>query len=1011
VTSLAHKVRRLIVLCLLGVLALPSALHAAGELDPSFDGDGRVVTDFGADDPASGVAIDAGGKIVVAGRTEAGGNPSNFALARYKPDGSLDASFDGDGKVVTDFGADDGAAAVAIEANGKIVAAGFSGTGANPNNFALARYNDDGSLDATFDSDGRVVTDFGIDDVILGVAIQADGKIVAAGYTDRPNEALDTDFALARYNTDGRLDQSFDGDGKAVIDLGSLEIAFDVAIQADGKIVVAGMSRFGGFSLARYNANGSLDATFDGDGVVGTDFGLDAEARGVAIQADGKIVAAGRNGTDFALARYNPTGSLDSAFDGDGKALTDFGGNSVDQGRAVAIRDNGRILVAGYSGSGGGLYDFALARYTPDGSLDQGFDGDGRVVTDFGGHEIARDVAIQLDGGIVAAGLSSTSSTGVSDFAVARYLADADLAVTTTVSGSGRVGEDLTYELTVTNFGPSAAPAVTLSSSLAPGLILASASASTGSCQGTICDLGSLAKGARATVTVVATPTGGGSRAHTATVSTSDHDPYPANNTDVVTTAVTGPACTITGSQGADSLTGTAAGDVICGLGGDDSISGGDGSDMLVGGSGADNIDGGALGDVLAGGTGSDTLKGGSDNDSEDAGEGDDTLDQEAAANGADSLYGGEGRDTIDFGARTIGVAVSLDDFPNDGDFAFGARDNVGLDVENVIGGSGSDMITGSDQPNDLAGGGDVDYLQGRGGDDTLRGGDEGDTLDDGLGNDRNIGGDGNDTFNEAFGADHQSGGAGFDTADYGSRIGALKVSLDDMPNDGQPFERDNVRRDVENIVGGAGPDTLKGSAADNSLFGGDGNDQLSGLGGEDKLTGAGGSDQEYGGDNNDRFDQLEGFEGADLLSGGNGTDEVDYRRSFDPVTITLDGIQDDGAPGELDNVLSDVENVTTGNATDVVLGNSANNSLGGRERRDQLGGGLGDDTLDGGAGDDVLDGGPGADQLKGQDDRDRLLANDGTADTLIDCGNGNDVALVDPADPATIDCEIVLVQ
>jgi uncharacterized delta-60 repeat protein len=394
---------------LLGLLALGSAaLAAGGDLDPTFSGDGKVLTDFGLDDGANGVAIQADGKIVAAGfrRNQA----SDFALARYNPDGSLDPTFDGDGKVLTDFGGFDFALGVAIQTDGKIVAAGFAGAGANPSNFALARYNADGSLDPSFDGDGRVMTAF-------GVAIQADGKIVAAGRSYAG--ARPFDFALARYNPDGSLDPSFDGDGRVLTGFGGDESAFDVAIQADGKIVAAGAGGANGnFLLARYLPDGGLDPSFGGDGRVATDFGRADSAFGLAIQADGKIVAAGGSFTsfgpaaDFALARYNPGGGLDPTFDGDGRVVTDFG--AFDAARSVAIQTDGKIVAVGDSGE-----DFALARYNPNGSLDASFGGDGSVVTDFGAEDVGNAIAIQVDGKIVAAGFTRSRAE---DFALARYV-------------------------------------------------------------------------------------------------------------------------------------------------------------------------------------------------------------------------------------------------------------------------------------------------------------------------------------------------------------------------------------------------------------------------------------------------------------------------------------------------------------------------------------------------------------------------------------------------------------
>jgi uncharacterized delta-60 repeat protein len=228
-------------------------------------------------------------------------------------EGDLDTSFDSDGKVTTDIGGiDNRARSVAIQSDGKIVAAGYSNPGSNYD-FTLARYNTDGTLDTNFDSDGKVTTAIGSGtDQAFSVAIQSDGKIVAAGYS---NNGSNDDFALVRYNTDGSLDTSFDSDGKVTTAIGgSDDRAHSVAIQSDGKIVVAGHSDNGSnedFALVRYNTDGTLDTSFDSDGKVTTAIGSASDfARSVAIQSDGKIVAAGRStgsNDDFALVRYAGT--------------------------------------------------------------------------------------------------------------------------------------------------------------------------------------------------------------------------------------------------------------------------------------------------------------------------------------------------------------------------------------------------------------------------------------------------------------------------------------------------------------------------------------------------------------------------------------------------------------------------------------------------------------------------------------------------------------------------------
>jgi uncharacterized delta-60 repeat protein len=219
-----------------------------------------------------------------------------------------------DGKVTTAIGSGiDIAYSVAIQTDGKIVAAGFSRSGGSNDDFALVRYNTNGTLDTTFDSDGKVTTAIGSGaDIAQSVAIQTDGKIVAAGYS---NNGSNVDFALVRYNTDGTLDTSFDSDGKVTTDIASdNDFAYSVALQSDGKIVVAGHSDNGSnedFALVRYNTDGTLDTSFDSDGKVTTGIGSEDDAFSVAIQSDGKIVVAGLrsngNNRDFALVRYAGT--------------------------------------------------------------------------------------------------------------------------------------------------------------------------------------------------------------------------------------------------------------------------------------------------------------------------------------------------------------------------------------------------------------------------------------------------------------------------------------------------------------------------------------------------------------------------------------------------------------------------------------------------------------------------------------------------------------------------------
>jgi uncharacterized delta-60 repeat protein len=239
--------------------------------------------------------------------------------ARYNNDGSLDTAFGGTGMVITDiggsqYGSGDAAESVAIQSDGKILAAGYANPlGQNNSDFALVRYNTNGTLDNSFNGTGKVTTDFGSNgDIAYSMAIQSDGKILLAGQT---GTYPSTDFALARYNTNGSQDTATfgGGAGKVTTNIGGDDPGRSVAIQSDGKIVTAGYTNVGGsldFAIARYSTTGVLDtSTFGTNGKVITDFGGGPDtAQSVAIQSDGKIVVAGHGGvthTSFAVARYN----------------------------------------------------------------------------------------------------------------------------------------------------------------------------------------------------------------------------------------------------------------------------------------------------------------------------------------------------------------------------------------------------------------------------------------------------------------------------------------------------------------------------------------------------------------------------------------------------------------------------------------------------------------------------------------------------------------------------------
>ncbi|MDS4056736.1 LamG-like jellyroll fold domain-containing protein, partial [Accumulibacter sp.] len=411
---------------------------------PTFSvGDGVVSTAIGTGtDYAYSVVIQADGKILLAGNSVVSGF-SDFALVRYNSDGSLDTSFSSDGKLTTSIGAfDDYGKGVAVQADGKILVTGYTYNGSN-DDIALTRYNSDGTLDTTFSGDGMLTTAIGTsNDYAYSVTVQSDGKILVAGNAFM---GTDYDFVLVRYNSDGTLDTTFDGDGKLTTPIGANDdYGISVVTQPDGKILLSGRSLPGAsndFALVRYNADGALDTSFSGDGKLTTSLTAGTDnAWTMALQSDGRIVLGGwatpGANRDFGLVRYNSDGTLDTSFSGDGIVTTAIG-NGNDDLYSIAVQADGRIVAAGFS-SNGSNNDFALVRYNSDGTLDTSFSGDGILTTAIGSAaDEARSVALQSNGRIVVGG---SSVVGNNDFALVRYntdgTLDASFATVNTLDGA-----------------------------------------------------------------------------------------------------------------------------------------------------------------------------------------------------------------------------------------------------------------------------------------------------------------------------------------------------------------------------------------------------------------------------------------------------------------------------------------------------------------------------------------------------------------------------------------------
>jgi uncharacterized delta-60 repeat protein len=401
------------------VLALQKQLP--GDLDSGFGTGGKVTTDVRQDDAAADVAVLSGGEIIVVGTSDRHGT-RDYVVARYVADGSLDTSFGGgDGIVTTTVGGSGaGAGSMALQGDGKIVVGGASGTYAGEE-LTLVRYETAGSLDTGF-GDGGIVTTVvpgSSKSTAAAVAVQSDGGILAAG------TALigSYDILLARYDEDGNLDSTFNSTGILTTDLGGWEFGYAMTLQDDGKIVVAGTTRSQpgphyDIAVTRYMTTGMLDNSFGTGGVVTTSIGDYDAAYAVAVQMDDKIVVAGMaDGRYLMVARYSPAGVLDATFGGDGVFTSTLCREAFDL--AFLPCDAG-ILVAGSSGMDP-YRDFAVVLLDSTGALDPEFDGDGVAIVDFSkGDDGARALALQPDGKVVVAGESENG--GDFDLALVRLL-------------------------------------------------------------------------------------------------------------------------------------------------------------------------------------------------------------------------------------------------------------------------------------------------------------------------------------------------------------------------------------------------------------------------------------------------------------------------------------------------------------------------------------------------------------------------------------------------------------
>lgn len=432
-TRTSSRKHAAITFLLLGLhfIFLQRAFGQVGDLDISFGNGGLVVQDAGSDQEAGhAVVVQPDGKIVVAGLWK---GPSDFEtiLLRYHADGSLDPSFGTGGIAITDttdslgyvtFG-------IAILPDGKILAVGQAIDAAGIR-FLLLRFHADGSLDDGFGTGGAALVGVGGGTSAgFEVAVQPDGKILVGGYS---NDGVQDNMTILRFHPDGSLDNTFDGDGVVVTNIGNDDSrGYVINLTPDGKIVVVGRMTNGSttnIAVVRYNPDGSLDPSFGGDGVSTTQISSVSDIYlplGAAVQPDGKVLVTTNSymniNEGFALLRYNTDGSLDSQFGNNGKALTAIG--SFDVARKTTVQPDGKILVAGYSNFNPQAVDMVLLRYNANGELDTqfGVEGLGLIIADINSQaDIALSMALQPDGKILLAG--NTSTNNISDIAVLRFL-------------------------------------------------------------------------------------------------------------------------------------------------------------------------------------------------------------------------------------------------------------------------------------------------------------------------------------------------------------------------------------------------------------------------------------------------------------------------------------------------------------------------------------------------------------------------------------------------------------
>ena len=393
--------------------------YATGVLDSSFSTDGKFSFDSNiGSDSASSAYLFNNGDILLGGYETTG--TLNFALLKIDTYGNPILSFGTSGKVSTDFASGaDSINSIAVSESGEIYACGRMHNGTDYD-VAVAKYDSNGNLLNSFDTDGKYSYDFGFgNDYCNDIKIQSDGKIVITGYADNVSNV---DMIVMRLNSDGTLDTSFNTTGTKLVNLGSgNDLAFTVELQPDSKILLGGYASNGAnndFAVVRLSSTGVLDTTFNSSGIrlIDSGFGVD-EARGMKLLSDGKILLGGTMASagtgEFAVVKLNSDGSLDTSFGNSGFAQVDFTAN-LEVGNYITTQGDGSIVLCGYANNGTDD-DYAIVRFNSDGTIDTSFDGDGMKVDSVGNAlDRCTGVIIQDDGKMLLYGISAIVSDDIS---------------------------------------------------------------------------------------------------------------------------------------------------------------------------------------------------------------------------------------------------------------------------------------------------------------------------------------------------------------------------------------------------------------------------------------------------------------------------------------------------------------------------------------------------------------------------------------------------------------------